>query len=78
LNAAAARWGRGIQTTPRFLRLAIASSPVASVAELDSLTGPDLGVSNYHLPPLSFAASFISRRAGWTVAVTYVGVRCTD
>jgi diguanylate cyclase (GGDEF)-like protein len=41
---------------------------------LDLLTGAELSFSIFYLIPVSFAAAFLSRRAGWALAVLSAGV----
>jgi diguanylate cyclase (GGDEF)-like protein len=69
-----ARWARRIASAPASARYVLAVLGVGNVALLDHLTGAEISFSVFYLLPVSFAAWFISRRAGWTVAVVSAGV----
>ncbi|PKQ16440.1 MAG: GGDEF domain-containing protein [Actinobacteria bacterium HGW-Actinobacteria-7] len=59
---------------PFAVRIALCLGLLAVVMLLDLLTGAELSFSIFYLIPVSFAAAFLSRRAGWALAVLSAGV----
>jgi diguanylate cyclase (GGDEF)-like protein len=63
------RWADHFSAVPALLRFAVALLLVALVALLDGMTGPEIGISIFYIVPVSFAAGFLSHRAGLAIAV---------
>ncbi|TDB36804.1 MAG: GGDEF domain-containing protein [Actinobacteria bacterium] len=57
-----------LKALPRWVKLASAVALVALVAGLDRITGSELSFSIFYLIPVTLAAAFISRGAGWVFA----------
>ncbi len=62
-------WVAKVQALPVAVRWTIGLLLVALVSVLDRATGSEVSFSIFYLTPVSFAAAFVSRRAGWVLAV---------
>lgn len=67
-------WAAAVLSTPVWLRFLFAIALVGLVARLDAATGSEISFSVFYLVPVGFAAAFVSRRAGWAVAVLSAAV----
>jgi diguanylate cyclase (GGDEF)-like protein len=69
VGGAVSRWAEDILAMPVAARFALALASMAVVAVLDAVTGTEISFSVFYLVPVAFAGAFVSRRAGWAVAL---------
>lgn len=73
-DVAVSRWIEAMASLSSPFRVGLSVVLVVLVASLDALTGAEVSFSIFYLVPVAFAAGFLSRQAGWLIAILCAGV----